>query len=252
MKTDFCVSLPSSCPGMVFCLLWGGLRSLLDGHMWFVSGLSTIRQVMVWVAPLAVANEAVDCGSVGSSTARWSHVASGQYCGVSSLTTLLWQSSCHGGMGNLFGGHCHRCSISELSSLFCELRFTCVFDIYVLFMCCMSVCFSYVYTCPRCLYEWVIEWYRDGVKVLWYHSHLVWLVFEGSITKCTCFQSEPFSVTCFCCFFLYCCLGMIREKKVGGKAKVKIHCLKSIHMELRIIINSNASNENPNITVPWV
>ena len=65
---------------------------------------------MVWVAPLAVANEAVDCGSVGSSTARWSHVASGKYRGVSSLTTLLWQSSCHGGMGDLFGGHCHRCS----------------------------------------------------------------------------------------------------------------------------------------------
>ena len=35
---------------------------------------------MGWVAPLvAVADGAVDCGSVESSTARWSHVASGLY-----------------------------------------------------------------------------------------------------------------------------------------------------------------------------
>ena len=33
---------------------------------------------------------------------------------------------------------------------------------------------------------------RDGVNVLWCHSHLVWLVFEGSIRTCTCFQSETF------------------------------------------------------------
>ena len=33
-----------------------------------------------WVPPLvAVADGAVDCGSVESSTARWSHVASGLY-----------------------------------------------------------------------------------------------------------------------------------------------------------------------------
>ena len=32
---------------------------------------------------------------------------------------------------------------------------------------------------------------RDGVKVLC-HSHLVWLVFEASIPKCTCFPSENF------------------------------------------------------------
>jgi len=28
---------------------------------------------------------------------------------------------------------------------------------------------------------------RDGVKVLWCHSHLVWFVFEASIPTCTCF-----------------------------------------------------------------
>ena len=33
------------------------------------------------------------------------------------------------------------------------------------------------------------------MKVLWCHSHLVWLVFEGSIPTCTCFPSENF-VTC--------------------------------------------------------
>ena len=35
--------------------------------------------------------------------------------------------------------------------------------------------------CTRC---------RDGVKVLWCHSHLVQLVFEGPIPSCTCFHSE--------------------------------------------------------------
>ena len=66
------------------------------------------------------------------------------------------------------------------------------------------------------------------------------------------FSIRTFFSDLFLLFFLYCCLGMVREKKVGGKAKVKMHCLKSIHMELRIIISSNASNENPNITLPWV
>ena len=27
---------------------------------------------------------------------------------------------------------------------------------------------------------------RDGIKVLWWRSHLVWLVFEGSIPTCAC------------------------------------------------------------------
>ena len=33
---------------------------------------------------------------------------------------------------------------------------------------------------------------RDGVKVLWYHFHLVWLVFKGSVPTCACFHSEIF------------------------------------------------------------
>ena len=34
--------------------------------------------------------------------------------------------------------------------------------------------------------------YRDGVNVLWCCSHLVWLVFEGSIPTCVCFHWENF------------------------------------------------------------
>ena len=37
---------------------------------------------------------------------------------------------------------------------------------------------------------------RDGVNVLWCRSHLVWLVFEGSIPTCACFHLETFFVTC--------------------------------------------------------
>ena len=33
---------------------------------------------------------------------------------------------------------------------------------------------------------------RDGVKALWCHSHLVWLVFEASIPTRTCFLSQNF------------------------------------------------------------
>ena len=33
---------------------------------------------------------------------------------------------------------------------------------------------------------------RDEVNVLWCHSHLVWLVFEGFIPTCASFYSENF------------------------------------------------------------
>ena len=55
---------------------------------------------------------------------------------------------------------------------------------------------------------------RDGVNVLRCRSHLVWLVFEGSIPTCTCFHSENFFVTCSCCFLL----EIVREKR-GGKGR---------------------------------
>ena len=41
---------------------------------------------------------------------------------------------------------------------------------------------------------------RDGVKVLWCRSHLVWLDSEGSIPTCACFHSENVFVTCSRCF----------------------------------------------------
>ena len=60
---------------------------------------------MGWVAPLvAVANGAMDCGSFESSTARWSHMASGLYIVVYSSDFTV--AACHGGMGSLFSGHC--------------------------------------------------------------------------------------------------------------------------------------------------
>ena len=64
---------------------------------------------------------------------------------------------------------------------------------------------------------------RDGVKVLWCHCHLVWLVFYGSIPTCACFHSENFFGTCSCCFlllfFLYYCLGIVREKRREGRLR---------------------------------
>ena len=44
---------------------------------------------------------------------------------------------------------------------------------------------------------WMHSWQngtrcRDGVNVLWCRSHLVWLVFEGSIPTCACFLLENF------------------------------------------------------------
>ena len=75
-------------------------------------------------------------------------MASCLYHGVSSLVTLLWLPSCHGGMGGPLLVLADGAASTELSSLSCELCFICVFDMYVFFMCYMSVCFSCVYTCP--------------------------------------------------------------------------------------------------------
>jgi len=42
---------------------------------------------------------------------------------------------------------------------------------------------------------------RDGVKILWWHSHLVWLVFEGSIPTCACLYLAKFIVIVFVVFY---------------------------------------------------
>ena len=62
---------------------------------------------------------------------------------------------------------------------------------------------------------------RDGVNVLWWCSHLVWLVFEGSIPTCACFHSENFFVTCFCFFFFQLFFrNSKREERWEGKLRV--------------------------------
>ena len=53
---------------------------------------------------------------------------------------------------------------------------------------------------------------RDGVKVLWCHSHLVWLVFKASIPTCACFPSENI-LTCFCCIFIFFVLSFRNGKR---------------------------------------
>ena len=63
----------------------------------------------------------------------------------------------------------------------------------------------------------------DGVNVLQCCSHLVWLVFEGSIPTCACFCSENFFVTCSLIVFLI--RNSKREEKVGGEAEGKMHGL---------------------------
>ena len=54
---------------------------------------------------------------------------------------------------------------------------------------------------------------RDGVKVLWCHSHLVWLVFEASIPTCTCFPSEDFLWLVSVAFFLFFVLSFRNGKR---------------------------------------
>ena len=99
---------------------------------------------------------------------------------------------------------------------------------------------------------WVHSWQngtrcRDGVNVLWCCSHLVWLVFEGSIPTCACFPLENFFVTCSCWFFFFLEL-YFRNGKREERWKGKMHNLESmkiyncvVHKEKRIIINSKAS-----------
>ena len=62
---------------------------------------------------------------------------------------------------------------------------------------------------------------RDGVKVFWCHSHLVWL---GSIPTCACFHSENLFVTCSCCSFVLLFRNGKREE-VRREAKGKMHGL---------------------------
>ena len=60
--------------------------------------------------------------------------------------------------------------------------------------------------------------FRDGVKVLWCHSILVWWVFAGFIPKCACFCPNCI----FCDLFLLLVLftnGKKERREVGREAK---------------------------------
>ena len=68
---------------------------------------------------------------------------------------------------------------------------------------------------------------RGGVKVLWCHSHLVWLVFESTIPTCTCFYFRKLFVTCFCCCFFFFVLlfrNDKREERWEGKTHGQLFC----------------------------
>ena len=75
----------------------------------------------------------------------WSHVASDLYRGVSSLVTLLWQPSCHGGWVASFVVIADGAASTELSSLFRELCSIRAFDMYVL-LCALRLCVFLVCT----------------------------------------------------------------------------------------------------------
>ena len=63
--------------------------------------------------------------------------------------------------------------------------------------------------------------YRDGMKVLWCCSHLVCLIFEGSIPTCACFVQKTFC-DMFLLFFLS---GIVREKRGGRGGRGEMHGL---------------------------
>ena len=55
--------------------------------------------------------------------------------------------------------------------------------------------------------------YRDGVKVLWCHSHVVWLVFEDSHPYMHFFSFRKLFVTCSYCFLLF----FVLQERRGGR-----------------------------------
>ena len=68
--------------------------------------------------------------------------------------------------------------------------------------------------------------WQDVGQVLWCHSHLVRLVFEGSIpTTTNLIFIQKIFCDLFLCFFLFLCLGMVRQYRGEWKAKGKMHGL---------------------------
>ena len=75
------------------------------------------------------------------------------------------------------------------------------------------------------------------MKVLWCHSHLVWLVFEASIPTWTCFPSENFLCLVSVAFFVLSLRNGRREERWEGRPRGR--CM--VNIKLTIVINSNAS-----------
>ena len=161
------------CTSAVF-LSWCGVSSVVRwssvtarwSHVVCLWSLSTARWVVVGsLAPLvAVADGAVDCGSVESSTAPLVTRGKWSYRGVSSLVTLLWQRSYHGETGSLFGGHCQRCSFYRTFFIVLWTFLFCVWNVCAFYVLC--VCVFLVCTHARgCLYEWLIDWLIDWLIV---------------------------------------------------------------------------------------
>ena len=93
---------------------------------------------------------------------------------------------------------------------------------------------------------------RDGVKVLWCHSHLVGLVFRVASLHALVFIQKTFMWLVPADFlFLYCCLGMVRKKRGGrggrGEDAWSIN-YDNVHIQLRIIINSNAFKHHTSLS----
>ena len=75
---------------------------------------------------------------------------------------------------------------------------------------------------------------RDGVNVLWYCYHLVWLVFEGSIHVLVFVQKSL--VVCSCCFVFF-FSEIVREERRGAQGEsmytnIKFCCSKGTMKEL--------------------
>ena len=81
-----------------------------------------------------------------------SHVASGPYRGVSSLTTLLRQPFRHGGMVAFLVVIADGAASAELFSLFSELCFICVFDMYVIYVLYVCMFFFLCVHMPKGIY----------------------------------------------------------------------------------------------------
>ena len=100
--------------------------------------------------------------------------------------------------------------------------------------------FFVVHSWPRC---------RDGVNVLWCRSHLVWLVFEGSIPTCACFHLENFFVTNVPVACFYCILEIVREKRGRQGEDACMVCKVRKHRTVLFTKNKESFKMHPSVIV---